>query len=67
MVQPDDDVTHSVSSITADTEVTSTSIDPFMHTDGGFPEGPVEWSMLTDYVDHVALRIWKGEVYVFYV
>ena len=31
-------------------------------TDGGFPGGPSDRSVLTGYTDHVAYRIWQGDV-----
>lgn len=37
----------------------------FMHTDRGFLGGPGDHTVLTRFVDHVALRIWKGEVYIY--
>lgn len=33
---------------------TSTSTDPSVHTDGGFPGGSNDCSVLTGYADHVA-------------
>lgn len=60
-------VVDSVPSITADTEVTTPSIEAFVHTDGGFSREPIDWSVLTEYDDHVAYQLWQGEIYVFYV
>lgn len=68
MVQPNIVVDDLVSSVIVDTEVTAPSTYPsFMLTDGGFPGGPVNRSVLIEYADHVALRLWQREVYVFYV
>lgn len=45
------------------TEVTAyTSIELYVHTDGGFPGRPSDCFVLTRYVDHVAFRLWQGEV-----
>ncbi|XP_058753983.1 uncharacterized protein LOC131627165 [Vicia villosa] len=41
---------------------TCPSTEPSVRTDGGFPGGPSERSVLTRYADHVAYRIWHGEV-----
>lgn len=60
-------VVDSVPSVTTDTEVTTPSTNPFVHTDRGFPGGPIDRSVLTKYVGHVALRLWHGEVHVFYI
>lgn len=59
MVQPDADIVDSVSSVTVDTEVTTPSTEPSVHIDGGFPEGSIDRPMLTEYADHMALRLWK--------
>lgn len=67
VVHSDVDVVDSVSSTTADTEVKAPSTEHFVNIGGGFPGGPIDQSMLTEYVDHVALRLWQGDVYVFYV
>lgn len=66
MVQLDVVVADPVQFFTTDTMVTTPSTEPSMHIDGGFP-GPINRSVLTEYTDHVALRVWQGEVYVFYV
>jgi len=33
---------------------------------GGFPGGPSDVSLLVSYDHHVALRLWEGEVRLFY-
>lgn len=38
------------------------SADPSVHTDEGFPGGPIDTYVFTGYVDHVSFRLWKGEV-----
>ncbi|XP_058768071.1 uncharacterized protein LOC131641778 [Vicia villosa] len=40
---------------------TSASTEPSVHTNGAFPGGPSNKSVLTEYADHVAYRIWQGE------
>lgn len=45
-------------------ETTLTLIYLSLHTDAGFSDGPGNCSILTEYVDHVAL--WQGEVYILY-
>ena len=50
-------VVDSLPSVTADTEVTTPSIESSVYTDGGFPGGPIDRSVLIVYVDHVALRL----------
>lgn len=73
VVQPDahivDEVasTNRVPTLTTDTKVTTSSKELFMHTDGAFPKGPIDRSVLTEYDDHVACRLWQREVYIFYV
>lgn len=36
--------------------------DPFVYTGGGFPGWPIDTSILTGYADHVAFRLWQGEI-----
>lgn len=70
VVQPDvpiaDEVstTNSVHIVTADIEVTTPSTGPSMHTDGAFQGGPIDRSLLTEYADHVAYRLWQEDVYI---
>ncbi|XP_058786423.1 uncharacterized protein LOC131661034 [Vicia villosa] len=40
---------------------TGASMEPSVHTDGAFPGGPSDRSVLTGYADHVTYRIWQGE------
>lgn len=42
--------------------ITLVSTNPFIHTGGGVPGGPIDTSFLIGYVDNVAFRLWKGEV-----
>ncbi|XP_058769030.1 protein MAIN-LIKE 1-like [Vicia villosa] len=45
-----------------DTDTTpGASTEPSVYTDGAFPGGPFDKSVLTGYADHVAYRIWHGE------
>ncbi|XP_058784748.1 protein MAIN-LIKE 1-like [Vicia villosa] len=45
-----------------DTDTTTgASAEPLVHTNEAFPRGPSDRSVLTEYVDHVAFRIWQGE------
>lgn len=48
-------------------KVMTPSIEPSMHTNGAFQEGPIYQSVLIEYVDHVAYRQWQRDVYIFYV
>lgn len=66
-VQPNVVVADPIPYITVDTNVTTHSIEPSVYTNGGFPRGAVKRSVLTEYADHVALQLWQGYVYVFYV
>lgn len=66
MVHPNIVVVDLISYVTTDTEVTAPSIEPFVHTDYGFSRGSIDRSMLIEYVDQMALRLWQGEVYVSY-
>lgn len=61
------DVVDSVLFVTTDTDITAPSTEPSVHIDRGFPRGLVDWSVFTEYADHMALRLWKRKVYVFYV
>lgn len=57
-----------VPSATVDKEVTTSALTALsLHTDGEFPGGPIDQSVLTEYLDHVAYRLWQGDVYIFYV
>lgn len=67
MAQPDAVVVDLVPLAIVDIEVTTSSTESFVQTDGGFPKGPIDRSMLIGYDDHVENRLWKGEVYIFYV
>lgn len=67
MVQSDVVFVDLIPSVTTDTKVTAHSTEPYVHTDGGFPRGPIDRSLLTKYVNHVAYRLWQREVHVFYV
>lgn len=67
LVQPNVVVANLIPSITADTNLTTPSTVSSVHTDRGFLIGLVDRSMLTEYADHVVLRLWQGDVYVFYV
>lgn len=67
VVHPYVNVADSVPSVTTDTEVTTPSTEPSVHTDGGFPGGLIDQSVLIEYADHVALRVWQRKTYVFYV
>lgn len=49
VVHPDVVVVDLVPFVTADTKVTTYSTEPSMHTGGGFPRGPIDWSMLIEY------------------
>ncbi|CAL5192578.1 unnamed protein product [Lathyrus oleraceus] len=60
-VQSDVAVADSVSSATTDTEIPTYSIEPSVHTDGGFLGGPIDRSVMIEYVDHVAYRLWQGD------
>ncbi|XP_050914695.1 uncharacterized protein LOC127129583 [Lathyrus oleraceus] len=67
VVQPDvvvDEVTATNldPSVTRDTEVTVPSMESSLHTNGTFSGRPIDWSIFTEYVDHVAYRLWQGEV-----
>lgn len=66
VVYPDVDVIDPIPSVIVDTKVTTPSTEPFVHTEGGFLGGPVDRSVLTEYANHMALRLRKREVYVFY-
>ena len=47
----------------ADTDTTNVaSTEPSVCTNNVFPRGPSDRSVLTGLVDHVAYRIWQGEV-----
>ncbi|CAK8572088.1 unnamed protein product [Lathyrus sativus] len=48
--------------VTAPYETNSFLIDASVHTDGGFPGGISDYSILTGYADHVAFRLWQEEV-----
>ncbi|XP_058776044.1 uncharacterized protein LOC131650347 [Vicia villosa] len=41
--------------------ITGASTEPSVHTDGAFPGGLSDMSVLTRYADHVAYRIWQDE------
>lgn len=44
---------------TGDTKITTpASTKSSLHTDGVFPRGPSDQSLLIDYIDHVAYRLW---------
>ncbi|XP_058776258.1 uncharacterized protein LOC131650568 [Vicia villosa] len=48
--------------VVEDTDTTTVaSMEPLVHTDGAFPGGPSNMSVLKRYADHVAYRIWQGE------
>lgn len=57
MVQPNVVVVDPVPFVTTDTEVTAPSTEPSMHTDGGFPGGPIDQSVFNEFADHVAYRL----------
>lgn len=42
--------------------ITPASTGPSVHTGGVFPGGPIDTSVLIRYADHVAFRLWQGEV-----
>lgn len=62
-----DVVVDPVSTVNADAEVTTPSIEPSVRISGGFSGGPIDRLVLTEYVDHVTYRLCQGDVYVFYV
>lgn len=57
-----DDDTH------IDTDATThASIEAFVYSSRAFQGGPIDRSMLMEYADHLACKLWQGEVYIFYV
>ncbi|CAL5192836.1 unnamed protein product [Lathyrus oleraceus] len=58
VIQPNVNVIDLVPSVTADTELTVPSIESYVHTDGGFPKGSIDRSVLTEYPHHMG---WQGE------
>lgn len=40
---------------------THASTEPFVHTDGEFPKGPIDRLVVTEYVDHMTCRLWQRE------
>lgn len=53
VVQPDVIVVDPVSSSTTNTKVMTPLTESFLPIDGGFPGGPIDRSVLIQYVDHV--------------
>ena len=45
--------------------MTRVSTEPSIYTYEAFPGGLSNRSVLTGFADHVAYRIWHGEVYIF--